>query len=167
MQTIERTELVTMLMNRKGCTVVTIKAVTDARLKKTGNDHGSCSKIARVNGMIGWNYTNSVNNQRTREGIEAHFEAQPRKWGERIKGTPLVEYKGEYYLEVKIERILDITYVRDNDGKIVTYSEIEPFMPAKRKPTTQGTEKDIIVADYKINNIEEIKIDGQEYKLVA
>ena len=167
MRKMKRAKLVEMLMNRKGCTIVSIKATTDARLKKTGNTHGACSKVARVNGMIGWNYTNSVNNQRVREDLAPTFEALPRLWGERIQGTPLVVHKGEYYLEVKVERVMEVTYIRDRDGEILTYAEVEPFLPSKPEATRGGTDKVIYPTDYKIANIDEIKIDGVEYKLVA
>jgi len=160
-------ELVQILMKRKGATVVSLKACTDARLRKTGNRVGACWKVASLVGMIGWNYSNSVNNQRAREGHDEHFEALPRPWGERISGTPLVEHNGKYYLEVKVERILDVSYVRAADGSLVTYDEIVMFLPVKRVNERAETEKNIYPTDYAIENIREIKLDGVVYEVVA
>lgn len=167
MATVTKDELVSILMKRKGATIVSIKAETDARLRKKGNPHGSCHKITQLTGMIGWNYSNSINNQRAREGHVEHFVAQPRPWGTRITGTPLVEHNGKYYLEVKVEHVLDVTYVRDVDGNIVTYGDIENFLPLKRVNERAETEKNIYPTDYAVENIKNIKIDGVFYEVVA
>ena len=160
-------ELVQILMKRKGATIVSLKACTDARLRKKNNPIGPCWKLASVVGMIGWNYTNSINNQRAREGHEEYFEALPRSWGQRISGTPLVEYNGKYYLEVKVERILEVSYVRNSDGSMVTYDEISMFLPTKRVNERAETEKNIYPTDYAVENIREIKLDGVVYEVVA
>lgn len=160
---ISRRALIERLLQRKGCTVVTIVACTDARAKKTDNPHGAITKKAVINGMIGWIYENSVNNQRQREGLEPDFEAMPRAWGERIKGTPLVLHKDRHYLEVKVERNLDTTYYRASDGEEIPEEEVKPFLPARSKNERAGTEKDIRLADYGIDNILEIKMDGEHY----
>jgi len=167
MATVTRDELVSILMKRKGATIVSIDADTDARLRKKGNPHGSCRKLTSLVGMIGWNYSNSINNQRAREGHTGHFTAEPRAWGTRIEGTPLVEHNGNYYLEVKVERILEVTYVRDLDGNVVDYGDIEFFLPPKRVNERAETEKNIYPTDYAIENIKRIKLDGVLYEVVA
>jgi hypothetical protein len=73
MATVTKDELVSILMKRKGATIVSIEAETDARLRKKGNPHGSCRKLTNLVGMIGWIYANSINNQRAREGHTEHF----------------------------------------------------------------------------------------------
>ena len=84
-------------------TIVTVLTTTKTKLNKgTGRNqppahafYDKTEKHAKVNGMINWTYENSVNNQRAREhegdiaDLE-HFEALPRKWGVRVKGTPFV-----------------------------------------------------------------------------
>lgn len=160
-------ELVQILRKRNGSTIISLKACTDARLRKTNNPNGKCWKMADLVGVIGWSYANSVNNQRAREGNEEHFEALPRPWGERISGTPLVEYKGKFYLEVKVERVLNVEYIRDSDGEIVTYDQVVMFLPDKRFNERAETEKNIYPTDYAVDNIREIKIDGVLYEVVA
>lgn len=160
-------ELVQILMKRKGATIVSFKACTNARLRKTNNPIGACWKLVSIVGMIGWNYTNSINNQRAREGHEEHFESLPRSWGKRINGTPLVEHNGKYYVEVKVERILEVSYVRNSDGSLVTYDEISMFLPKKRVNERAETEKNIYPTDYAVDNIREIKIDGVVYEVIA
>jgi hypothetical protein len=168
MATMTSNELTQMLLKRKGSTIVSLKACTDARLRKRNNTIGDCWKLANILGMIGWDYANSINNQRAREGHTEHFEAFPRPWGKRIKGTPLVEHNGKYYLEVKVERILgEVTYVRASDGEPVTYDAISMFLPEKRINARAETKKNIYPTDYAIESIREIKIDGILYNITA
>jgi len=163
MATVTKDELVQILIKKKGTTIVNLKATTNARLKKTNNPHGSCSKQSELTGMIGWNYANSVNNQRAREDHQEFFEAEPRAWGERVKGTPLVEHKGNYYLEMKVTRVMSTTFIRDRDGEIVTHAEIVMFLPPARENARAETVKGIFPSDYAVENIKEITLDGVHY----
>lgn len=78
-----------MLYNVRGAKAVTIVARTKPKLsggKKC--PYAGVEKISTVNGMINFNYENSVNNQREREGNEEVFESAPRQWGKRLYETP-------------------------------------------------------------------------------
>jgi hypothetical protein len=154
------------LLNQKGTTIVSFTAVVDPKLKKTGNpfDPGQVMKRSVVNGMVGWNYQNSVNNQRVREGNEEEFVAHPRKWGERIQGTPFVEHNDKTYLELKVESTKDPVYLVD--GKEATDAQLETihrFLPTRSGSSRQGTEKMVIIRDYNLATIKSIKTKGQEY----
>jgi len=153
-------ELKAALASRKGTSFVTIVALTDPRMRKRGNPYiGRVQKRSTVNGAIGWIYQNSVNRERARENLEPDFEAFPRKWGQRIKGTPFVEHKGKTYLELKVERALSTEYLLD--GEVVDKSVIEEWLP-KRKPEGERQEVDrpIILRDYDLANIKAITFDG-------
>jgi len=148
-------QLVDMLLKNKGATAVTIVARTMPKGAKP-----PVFKVSRVNGMIGWNYANSVNNQLAREGKATVFVARPRAWGTRIEGTPLVEHKGEYYLEFKVEKSLDYRFEDENGNEI---NEKTVSLLPSRKPQTQGTEKEIILRDYKVSSIVSITYKGVCY----
>lgn len=153
-------ELKAALASRKGTSFVTIVALTDPRMRKRGNPYiGRVQKRSTVNGAIGWIYQNSVNRERARENLEPDFEAFPRKWGQRIKGTPFVEHKGKTYLELKVERAISTEYLLD--GEVVDKSVIEEWLP-KRKPEGERQEVDrpIILRDYDLANIKAITFDG-------
>lgn len=147
----------------KGSRIVTLVAETDARVKQGTKNNPSpfrgknVIKRSKVNGLIGnWKYANSVNNQRAREGNQDFFEPQPRKWGERRKGTPFVDHKGKVYLEVKIEKVLEKEYFVD--GVKTPNEEVEEYITEKKQAKTQETEKPILIADYNLKNIKEISI---------
>ena len=166
---VSRTVLAQMLAEQKGAKPVTFIAETDARVKQGTKNNPSpfrgknVTKRAKVNGMIGWIYANSVNNQRAREGNEDFFVAHPRKWGERIKGTPLVEYKDRQYLEVKVEKVLSTEYFVD--GEPVDIETLKPFLPVKNQSARQETEKAILIADYAVDNIVSIRLDRADIEV--
>lgn len=158
---------------------VTFTSETTPRMRKTvdgrgtpynefHDENGNClvTKVSRVNGIINFRYKNSVNNQREREQGPDHepFEPEPRKWGERLEGMPLVEHKGRYYLEVKVERSLGTTYL-DENGDEIEREALEPYLYRSRQPSTQQTETPIILRDYRVENITEITVNGSTLEI--
>lgn len=170
MPTITVEQLKEMLKARKGATIVTIVAETEPDLRKTGNPYIGCKKISRVNGVINWIYENAVNRQREREGqpvnadgyIE-HFESLPRKWGQRIHGTPFVEHKDNTYLELKVERSLGHEY--RHNGETLTDEQVAPFLPKKKEGERQKVDKPVILRDYNLTNIVQISVGGEVYDI--
>ena len=169
-----------MVHERRGAQVVTIVSETIPTLltkDSVGNPNpfrdgkGKTAvwlirKWAIVNGMINWNYANSVNNQRKREGNEEEFEALPRTWGVRRPNSPLVDHvkdgEEKVYLEVKVERSLDHCYV-DLNGNEISPELVKPFLPERRESARQETEKEIILRDYEVKRILQIRMNGKVY----
>ena len=177
--------LIDLLHERKGAQPITIVTQTIPAMNKTGNpyydkDKGTFRVYKRswVNGMIGWNYSNAVSNQRAREDHpEPAFEAQPRKWGERIAGSPLVKHKDSLYLELKVERsvetplyYLDDELLDEDDNeqgaknKLIV-ADIKSWIKVSTQAATQETEKEIILRDYKLSNIISIRCGGCDYRV--
>ena len=165
-QGITEIQLKDMLMNHKGCSPVTIVSMTDPDMNKTGNPFfGLVKKVSRVNGMIGWSYENAVNKQLAREDKTADFVAKPRKWGIRLIGTPLVENKGNFYLEMKVEKSLDHRYedLKGNALDDATMAQVQRFIKIRPQSQTQGTDKEIILRDYRLSSILSITYKGTCY----
>ncbi len=166
-------DLVEFLLNvPTRASFVTFRSRTTPRMRKTDNSYWDADsgewnirKISVVNGIINFIYANSVENQREREGLDLEeFKPQPRQWGNRILNTPLVRHKGRYYLEVKVENVVETTYVNSNDDE-VEREEIDEFLYSSSQPSTQKTEKEIVLRDYKIENLEQIKMYGDIFNL--
>lgn len=160
---IKTSDLVNLLKSRKSAFFVTIEAETEPSMRKTGNPFLGTKKKSVVNGLANFIYENSVNRQRKREGLEPDFEAEPRRWGTRLRGTPLVEHNGRYYLELKVEKTQNPTYWFD--GKEIKKEELEAFM-SEHSEGNQGVEKPVVLRDYKLENIRKVRMDGQEYEIV-
>lgn len=161
-------EFIERLKVIKGATFARITTRTSPEVKKDCPIEG-LSKISESNVTIGFHYERAVNRQREREDIEETFVAQPRKWGVRIEGTPLVEHTnrdGEhsYYLEAKIEKSLGHQY-RDHDENIIDDEIVNQWLRKPSKSTTQGTDKEIILRDYRIDSITSIRLGGEELEI--
>jgi hypothetical protein len=164
-------ELQIVLARIPHATPATITAVTELDMNKFGIVEGAktpnpylgrATKKVVSNLFIGFNYTNSVNKALAKEGKEADFEAAPRRWGARIKGTCLVEHKGNYYLECRFMNAVDPEYFLD--GVASTKETFAAFMPEKAvNASRQGLEEEIIIRDYKLASIAEIKVAGKHY----
>jgi len=160
-------ELGLILRSQKGAKIVSVITETDPG--KSNKHKGICRKRSHVNGVINWHYAKAINRQREREGKGADFEVQPRKWGERIAGTPLVHHKGKYYLELKVENVYQTDYfmVRPG-GELVptTRDEIADHIRPSRSASNQQLTKEVILRDYKLDSIVELRMSGKVYKVV-
>jgi hypothetical protein len=153
-------ELANFLKEIKGTTFCTIETETEPKLRGGKKcPYAGVKKISKVNGAVGFIYENSVNNQRVREDSEPDFESEPRRWGHRVNGTPLVEYNGKFYIEVKVEKTETPLYILN--GKFVANEDITPYLP--ETTSRQGVEKEIILRDYSLDSIKMIKIKGQQF----
>jgi len=159
MKTITRSELVSMLENVSGNTFVNIETETIPKTKK------GCSfnlkRLSSISGCIGFNYTNSVNHQRQKEGLSEDFKAVARVWGNRIKGTPIVEHKGKKYIEVKVQSATSDFF---SNSTRISLDKVIPWL--YNSETRQGVDNEVVVRDYKIENITRIKINKEEYKVI-
>ena len=164
-----------MLRHPRGATFATIVALTEPALTggKSCPFKGRVFKVSRVNGVLWHNYANSVNNQREREGGASDFAAQPRKWGERVPHTSIVEHTNKtgafkVYAELKVERSLGHRYVWADGRELDTaeHDALATWLRKSKQAETQQTEKEIILRDYNLENIVAINIDGSQYVIV-
>ena len=159
-----------ILREQRGAKPVTIIAETEQKVKQGTKNSPSpfrgkrVVKRSRVNGMIGCIYENSVNNQREREGSEKTFQVKPRVWGKRIPSTPIVEYRGKDYLEIKIENVLSTEYLVD--GKVTPQEELRDYLPSKRSNANQELEKEVLLCCYTLDNVKEITLDKAKIEIV-
>ncbi len=148
-----------------GTSFAGLQTLTDARAKKTDNPFPEkiVLKESQLLVNVGFHYSNSLVNQAKRENVSTEFDVQPRKWGERIKGTSLVEHKGNYYLEAKVEKVFQTRYM-DIDGNELDKQDVLPFLPKKRESATQDRlEKKIYLRDFKLASIRKFAFDGKLY----
>ena len=166
-------ELQIVLARQAVATPATITAITEVKMNKFGVVEGlkqpnpfltRATKKVTSNVFIGFIYANSVNNALAKEGKTADFVPSERAWGQKIKGTCLVEHKGAYYLECRFMNDTKPEYFLD--GKPSTKETFSAFMTEKTATGNaehQGLEKEIILRDYKLASIAEIKVAGEHY----
>lgn len=140
-------------------------AVTVPTLRKRKNPWaGRVMKISRVNGFINWRYTSAVNRQRTREHRKADFQAVERCWGTRLRDTPLIEYGDELYLDVKVQA-RQVIYTDTETLTEIPWPDIKPFVPPIKKARRQRLNRDVILRDFNIENIAELRINGEVWRI--
>ena len=148
-------------INFNGHSLIGLTILTDSRAKKTGNPYGTILKKTRLLANIGFHYSNSLNSQAIREGKEIDFDIKPRVWGKRLDNCPLVEHKGNYYLEVKVEKTFEVNYFLEN-GAPIEKELVEPFLPKKYESKTQDQlDKKVILRDIKLASILSMRIGGE------
>lgn len=123
-------------------------------MKKKGNPYTIAKKHQHVHGLICFNYENSVNRQMP-EGYR-DFKAGPRVWGQRLGETPLVEHKGEYYLEVLVIREIEPPFYKMGD-EFIDAKDIEPFLKSRRDDHAIVRPR-----DFKIKGILQVHMSGEE-----
>jgi hypothetical protein len=166
MRKIAVAKLSEVLKRIRGATAVSLVVETSPELIKPKSNplFGRLTKLSYLNGMIGFNYESSVNRQQGREGGDMDFEAMPRKWGTRIAGSPFVEYKGKLYLETKVQKVYGTKYILD--GKEVTKDEIKKWLrPKPEEGARQGVENPVVLRDFSLESIREIRVDGEVFAL--
>ncbi len=153
-------DFVSMLYSVRGATMVSFIASTEPKLK-AGNPFPGLRKVTKIGGVLNFNYEKAVNRQRDREGMVADFVAEPRKWGQRVEGTPIITHNGKFYVEAKVERSEIMGYIMP-DLSSVDPEEVAKWLP-NRHSGRQAVEKPIVLRDFSIENIRSMKLRKVEY----
>jgi len=173
---INKEGLLSLLTTVKGATPATIILQTIPKLNKSSRIDGTAPtfntdnirKSQQINGIIGHDYTNSVNNQREREGLERDFVSQNRGF---LRVSDAVQEKnGKFYLYM-MPRSKDksVMYVDISNGKeeIISKEKLDPFLPPEKiSMPSQGTETIIPHISPLLNNIKMISINNKRYDVI-
>lgn len=118
--------------------------------------------------MVFQNKTGSAYDKMVRRRLEKEgknpesFELQPRTWGTRIPNTPLIEHKGQLYLEVIFLKSGKSVYLLD--GQPIDKSEIVGLKESNMSEESQaGLDDKVIIRTFKLDSIKRLKIGDREY----
>ncbi len=176
MQTITKAELLNKLLSIKGNTFVTASIDSTVKLKG-GNPWGNKVKQHQnLNGAIGFQYINSVNRQEAKHGIAVITEqAKPRRWGTPSENGIVINHikdgEQKHYLQMKVESRPDASnsyYYNTETGEKIEKEQIAEWKYQSNRSSTQANlpeDVEIIVRDIDFNNIKEIKLGGEHYKI--
>lgn len=108
-------------------------------------------------------YSSMVNRRLSKEGKEPDFVSQPRTWGTRVAGLPIVENDSQDYLEAIFIKAGEVEYLVD--GKVVDKSGIVGIINSGDDVKSQnGLENKVIVRTFKAESIKEIRAFGKVFK---
>lgn len=165
--TISLQELQEIFRLIRGAKIISMTCITEPKLRKGAPEN--IVKVTRLNGIINCNYGNVVNNARERENKERDFVPEPRKWGARLPGLPLVSWVNKdgshnLFLEIIVKKVISVEYRQW--GKVIPLKDIENYIiPSNSNKNHQQLDKEIVLRDYNVKNIITIDIDGCGYIL--
>lgn len=153
----------------KGTTAVSVVSETAVRMVKKHRETKEVNpfigaiKRQKKNGLIGFDYQNSVNNQAEREDKEER-EAKSRTWGILSESRLFVHHKGASYLQLKLQSVTDTVYLLN--GVEISEESLKPYLSSSSPSSTQDDlEKQVIVNDIKMENIKAMTMMGETYVL--
>ena len=163
-------QLIEMLLNWSfGAQPASAQYVSSPKLNKEGKaEFGEITKIANVGIMLGYNYENSVNNQRERENELRDFMAQKlwRGKGKRLSPALAIhEEKGTHYMSYKLQQTFKSFYF-DSVLNFIPKSLLKPFFPQYDTAKAQGVEKAVYHREIKVENIRKLKFRNTTYVIV-
>ena len=97
------------------------------------------------------------------EGHMPHYPLAPRTWGNKIKGTPLIEHNEEIYLPCIVESNISVCYIDNTTGNNISFVDITPWIKKTKEPKKQaGIVKKAIYRNYNINAIMSVNLLDKE-----
>lgn len=164
-----------LLQDLRGASFIGIDTVTNVKLKggkscpiQNVKKHTAGNRVMIFDkGGENGGYARMVRRRLDNEpGMNAEsFELSPRAWGTRVDGTPYVEHKGAYYLEVIFIKPGEITYTAN--GAPISKAELEPYLPTvtvneEGQGGLNDTDNMVIIRTFKLDSIIGMRAFGQE-----
>ena len=167
---ITRKQLIEMLLNWSiGSTPASCQYETTPKLNKDGKaKFGTVIKLANVGIMLGYNYQNSVNNQRERENEMSDFMAQS-LWkgkGKRLSPTLSTHIENNtFYMSYKAQQTFK-SFHFDSVLNFIPLAMLRPFFPVNNTAKYQGLNKAVYHREIKIENIRKLKFRKTTYEII-
>lgn len=162
-----KTNLARLLQNLAGAGFVSMDTETTLVLKggKKNPHQGLVTKRTTGSQVIVFTnsksngYENMVRRRLEKEGKNPdRFELQPRKWGARIPGTPIVEYNGKHYIEVIFLRAGKSEFYL-NGAPIARENVVGLQEPTVSEDAQGGLENMVIIRTFALESILNFRYD--------
>jgi len=159
-----------LLASVNGATFININTSTEPKLTggKSNPHKGRVRKVTTgANVMVFQNksvngYEAMVKRRLEKEGkAPESFELSPRKWGTRLPNTPIVEHKGNYYLEVIFLHKGKTHY--ELDGVKTDPSNIQGLPGYNGEAEQGGLNDKVVIRTFKIDSLTSITINKETY----
>lgn len=133
--------------------------------KRVANPHFEhISKLTMGSSVaVGASYENMVKKKLIKEGKDPlDFVAGSLPWGTRIGNTPLIEHKGQVYIQMIFMKGGDTVY--RHGATVIEESDIQGYTKPKPKAESQGELEDKVeIRTLKLDSIVKLRINKQEY----
>jgi len=164
------TKLEKILSTVNGATFISMDTTTVPKLLGGKNNpmqgrirkHNTGANIMVFQNKNAHGYDNMVKRRLEKEGKSPElFKLSPRKWGQRVPNLPIVEHKGEQYLEVIFLQSGHSSYTLDGD--YIDREDIEGLNDSKPEGEQGGLSDKVIIRTFKVASIDRLKVGGKQY----
>jgi hypothetical protein len=143
-----------------------VKSRTDKTIK---NPFQTILKVSKVSILLNSEYEKAVTNQLAREGKEATEyhkgeNTMPIIFGENNQFIGI--FNGEFVLQYRPNDNVMPQTKYFADGVETDKKLLADFLPTESKATNQGTEREILWRKLYLNNVLEITLNGETYKVI-
>ena len=147
----------------KGAAVLSLTISTKKDLLKKGREtkglqpFGFIKKVSTLNGLLNFNYQDSVNKARIKEEKNSDFTSQgnfftPVFAGKKHKALVFHKETGSPYLKLKLQKVVSTTSL-DPKGNIVDTQSIQEFLPKVVTPQKQSLDKPVVCLTIGLDSI--------------
>jgi len=165
----KHTALINAISNVSGSSFVGLDTLTQVTLsggKKNPQQGRVQKRMTGASVMVFQNksingYEAMIQRRLVAEGKNPNsFQLGERAWGTRVPNMPIVEHKGNYYLEVIFLKPGQVEYLLD--GQVVPKSSIEGLV--EREAGEQGGLEDkVIIRTFAADSVTELRVDGKVF----
>ena len=175
-------QLVNLLMELRGSTIITFIAKTEPDMKVTGNPYVTgkgkaavinCRKIAKVNGQVNFWYDKAVLTRLEKEGKRPEDFKQGESWHQPVLRpdgtlTPFCQHKktGKMYLRFRLLNLIGESTFETLDGQAIDVEKLKPFLRPASAYENQGLENPVKILVYALESIAQITMDGLTYQIM-
>lgn len=104
-------------------------------------------------------YENMVMKRLEKEGkAPESFQLGQRAWGTRLENSPLIEHKGEYYLEVIFLKSGEVSYY--HEGREISKNEVIG-LEEKAEGEQGGLDNKVIIRSFKVASLISVRINSK------
>ena len=173
-KTINTAELKAVLADLKGCVMLNLTTLTDAKLNKRGNPLANCivRKLQTKVCQFGYSYENAVNNRLEKQGDERTFVAESLPYGTWEIPNKFIAHNGTTYVRFYLLKGAEPTTIYMVNGAIANKAQMEiirQFEPKHAPSNTQSAEglnvNQVKPFNVRIDNIVSLSVNGTTYSI--
>jgi hypothetical protein len=165
--TINKVELLQLLMNIESSTFVNLVTETKVRMNKTNNPYfDKVIKRNKCTYLVGNDYEKRVNSNEVKEGLEGDFKSEEMKGKKHISKCVCVDTKTESVHYLMVERFDEVKPQKTEyicEGSPIEKQLFETYMTKVYESNKQEQERKVMVITPKLDSIKEITLNGTHY----
>ena len=173
MQKIRSKELISVLANLKGGTMVYLTSLTEINVPSYIG-LGKVQKFCRQSMQVGCSYENSVNNRLERKGLSRSFHFSNLRWGRWLIVNRVITHNGKFYgrfyktanSNPQISYLVNGRNATAREIAIIKCYDSQYSFSRKQSQYGLSATEQTNVRNYELSHIISLSAEGETYKVV-